>query len=66
VAWVATGGTIQAVGHDRLDFDGYGNTERSLGASEILQLIPEITDFLDVRIKDLLSVPSHNISDRAF
>ncbi len=49
VTWISTGGTIEAVGHDRLDLVSYGETGRRITPAEILAEIPELSWVAEVR-----------------
>lgn len=49
VAWVPTGGTIEAVGDDRLDLVSYGESGRRITPAEILAELPELSRVADVR-----------------
>ncbi|WP_411087312.1 asparaginase [Streptomyces sp. 061-3] len=50
VAWIATGGTIEARGHDRLDRTAYGESGRRMPPRDLLVDLPELSATADVRL----------------
>lgn len=50
VAWIPTGGTIEAWGHDRLDRTAYGESGRWRRPRDILADLPELASTADVRL----------------
>lgn len=49
VSWIPTGGTIEAVGRDRLDLVSYGESGRRVTPAEILAELPELSRVAEVR-----------------
>ena len=49
VVWIATGGTIEAVGSDRMDRTAYGESGRRVPPAELLDALPETAEFASVR-----------------
>ncbi|MFC5754580.1 asparaginase [Actinomadura rugatobispora] len=49
VTWIPTGGTIEAVGRDRLDLVSYGESGRRITPAEILAGLPELAGVAEVR-----------------
>lgn len=62
VAVLTTGGTIAALGHDRLDLTRYGETSTSVAAEDLVGSVPELTAVADVRVRAVLDRPSHDLS----
>jgi L-asparaginase len=48
IAVIATGGTIESVGKDRLDLAWYPATERRLEEGELIASVPEVTQIADI------------------
>jgi L-asparaginase len=63
VALIATGGTIDSVGHDRLDLWKYGATGKRLGPGELLAAVPEVQDIADVAEIEFRKLASHALVD---
>jgi len=63
IALVATGGTIDALGADRLDLAFYLETGRRLGADELLARIPEAATLAEVVPVPFRPRPSHAFRD---
>lgn len=61
VAVVTTGGTIGAVGRNRLDLAFYGEHDTQREVDELLQAIPEAAAVAQVRPVPFISVPSHGL-----
>lgn len=62
VALLTTGGTIAAVGHDRLDLTRYGDTSVSVAGEDLVGGLPELSTLADVRVDQVLDVPSHELT----
>jgi L-asparaginase len=62
VAVLTTGGTIAALGHDRLDLTRYGETSTRVAAEDLVASVPELTAVADVRVRAVLDRPSHDLS----
>lgn len=62
VAVLTTGGTIAALGHDRLDLTRYGETRTRVAAEDLVGSVPELTAVADVRVRAVLDRPSHELS----
>jgi len=58
---IGTGGSISALGSDRLDFTRYVELARRLEVDEMLTRIPEAGQVAEVRAEDLLRVGSPSI-----
>lgn len=63
IALVATGGTIDALGADRLDLAFYLETGRRLGPGELLARIPEVAQIAEVVEVPFRPRPSHAFRD---
>lgn len=63
VALIATGGTIDALGADRLDLAFYLETGRRLGPGQLLARIPEASEVADVVEVPFRARPSHAFRD---
>ncbi|MGW3952292.1 asparaginase [Streptomyces sp. NPDC004752] len=50
VAWIATGGTIEARGHDRLDRTVYGESGRRTSPRDLLVDLPELSAAAEIRL----------------
>ncbi|MFF0224203.1 asparaginase [Streptomyces sp. NPDC004629] len=50
VAWLPTGGTVEAWGHDRLDRTAYGESGRCRHPRDFLADLPELASTADVRL----------------
>ncbi len=64
IALLTTGGTIAAVGHDRLDVTRYGETSRTVSADDLLSGVPEVVQLAEIEVDPVLDVPSHDITSR--
>lgn len=62
VVVLTTGGTIAAVGHDRVDVTRYDETDRSVAGEELIASVPELADIADVDVVAVASRPSHDLS----
>jgi L-asparaginase len=62
IALVATGGTIDAVGVDRLDLAWYTETRQRLPEGELLAALPELHQVADVRTLVVPRVPSYALT----
>jgi L-asparaginase len=62
IALVSTGGTIGAVGHDRLDLTRYGETNQQRAVQALLDEIPELSGIAAIRPAALPNLPSHGLS----
>lgn len=65
VALVATGGTIDSLGNDRLDLSEYGERRKWLSPAELIAKVPEIAAFASVDIVpfDRIGLTSSSASD---
>ena len=52
IAVIPTGGTIQLLGLNRLDLAHYGDELRPVTASQLLDRVPELTEFADPELVD--------------
>ncbi|WP_306317055.1 MULTISPECIES: asparaginase [unclassified Streptomyces] len=50
VTWIATGGTIEARGHDRMDRTAYGESQRRVPPRDLVAELPELDDVAEVRV----------------
>jgi L-asparaginase len=64
IALIVTGGTIDAVGADRLDLAWYLDTGKWLPPGGLLAQIPEVGSFAQVEEVPFRRVPSHALVDR--
>jgi L-asparaginase len=62
VALVSTGGTISALGRDRLDLASYIERGATLPPGSLLEAIPEVTDLVTIREIDYPRVVSHALT----
>lgn len=62
IALIATGGTIDAVGTDRLDLAHYTETRARLGDGEALRALPELVDVAVVEELPYRRVPSYALT----
>ena len=63
VAVVLTGGTIEAIGFDRLDLAYYIETKQRIGPGELLDRVPELGDIAEVTEIPFGRVTSHAMTD---
>jgi L-asparaginase len=63
VALIATGGTIDSVGADRLDLSAYLETGRRLGEGELLAGLPELATIATVTRVPFRRMPAHAMTD---
>src|SRR6266516_15636 len=64
VAVIATGGTIDSLGKDRLDMAWYIENNQRLGPGELLQRIPETVQFADVEEAPFRRLSSHALTSK--
>src|SRR5689334_15155786 len=64
IAVVLTGGTIDSVGHDRLDLAWYLEAGKRLQEGELLGGLPELQHVAAVREVPFRRLPSHALVDR--
>src|SRR5690242_15047844 len=62
VALIATGGTIDSVGKDRLDLAWYLDNNQRLGQGELLRRIPEVERFAQVEEAPFRRLASHALT----
>jgi L-asparaginase len=62
IALIATGGTIDAVGVDRLDLAHYTETRARLADSQLLESLPELGSFATIRQVPYRRVPSYALT----
>jgi L-asparaginase len=62
VALIATGGTIDSLGTDRLDLAWYIENNQRLGQGEMLQRIPEVEAFAEVEEAPFRRLSSHALT----
>ncbi len=60
---IFTGGTIDSVGHDRLDLAWYIEANQKVSGSELLSRLPELRNIADVREIPFKRLPSHALVD---
>lgn len=60
---IFTGGTIDSVGHDRLDLAWYIEANQKVSGSELLSRLPELRNIADVREIPFKRLPSHALID---
>lgn len=65
IAVLTTGGTIAAVGHDRLDLVDYGETGRSVAIDSLFDEYREFGTIADVVSEIACDEPSHELTTRA-
>lgn len=58
------GGTIAAVGHDRLDLVHYGETGRTVRIESLFEEFLEFQAIADIRSEELRDIPSHELTTR--
>lgn len=58
------GGTIAAVGHDRLDLVHYGETGRTVRIESLFEEFLEFAAIADIRSEELRDIPSHELTTR--
>ena len=63
VALILTGGTIEALGRDRLDLAAYLETGERLAPGELLARVPEVADVADVHEVPFRRLTSHAMTD---
>jgi L-asparaginase len=63
VAVILTGGTIEAIGFDRLDLAYYIETKQRIAPGELLGRVPELADVADVTEIPFGRVTSHAMTD---
>src|SRR3954470_2133312 len=63
VALIATGGTIDSVGRDRLDLAFYGLNNTRLDPGGLLDAVPEVKTIADVEEVEFRRLPSHAVVD---
>ncbi|MCI0344059.1 MAG: asparaginase [Chloroflexi bacterium] len=63
VALIPTGGTIEAIGHDRLDLAFYLETKQRLQVGELLARVPELADIAVVTEVEQPRLTSHAMTD---
>src|SRR5262245_43523036 len=62
LVWIlATGGTVSSWGSPRLVFFDYGRSGERLGGSQILERVPEISDYARIRTEQITQAKSGNI-----
>src|SRR6185295_8411970 len=61
VALIATGGTIDSVGRDRLDLAWYSEHGQRLEAGQLLEAIPEVHDIAEMIEVDFRRLRSHAV-----
>jgi L-asparaginase len=59
IALILTGGTIDSLGHDRLDLAWYIEADKRLGPGELLGRVPELAGIARVRELPFRRLPSH-------
>ena len=64
VAVILTGGTINSVGHDRLDLAWYIEAGKRLEEGALIGALPEVKAVADVREVPFRRLPSHALVDR--
>jgi L-asparaginase len=64
VAVIATGGTIDSLGQDRLDLAWYIENNQRLGPGEMLQRLPEVATVADVEEAAFRRLSSHALTSR--
>jgi L-asparaginase len=62
IALIATGGTIDAVGADRLDLAHYTEKRARLGAGEMISWLPELRDVAEIDQVPYRRVPSYALT----
>ncbi len=62
IALIATGGTIDSLGHDRLDIAHYTEADARLGEGELLASLPELAEIADVVPVPYRRVPSYALT----
>jgi L-asparaginase len=63
VAVILTGGTIEAIGFDRLDLAYYIETKQRIGPGELLGRVPELSEIADVSEIPFGRLTSHAMTD---
>ena len=53
---IATGGSISCIGRSRIDYVNYSDDDRHLTIQEMLQRVPEVAEFADVRAEQFSNV----------
>ena len=64
IALLFTGGTLDAVGRDRLDLAWYIEAAQRLGDGELVKALPELADIADVEQIPFRRLNSHALTDR--
>jgi L-asparaginase len=64
VAVIATGGTIDSIGKDRLDMAWYIENNQRLGPGELLERIPEAAQIADVEEAPFRRLSSHALTSK--
>ena len=59
---LGTGGSISAVGRTRTDYHNYGYDGKHLAIEEMLERVPEIKDFAEVRTEQFVNVGSTDVT----
>src|SRR5689334_14526949 len=64
IAVIATGGTIDSVGKDRLDLAWYIENNQRLGQGELLQAVPEVQAIAQVEELPFRRLSSHALTSK--
>lgn len=64
IALIATGGTIDSVGLDRLDLAFYLETRKRLDDGELVARVPELASVAEIEEVPFRRLPSHSIQNR--